>query len=127
MTDTDLLKDPNVQPTADVLAAALGERQKAYAEFTSKTAELGIALEWRYYNDGKSWLGKGTHKKKTVFWLSIWEGYFQIGMFFTEKTLPNTEPGEKMIGKLIPVVIKVRSEAELPRLFKLVEYKKDLK
>ena len=127
MADVHLLSDPNTEPTEDVLAAALGERQKAYTEFTDWTAELGIALEWRYYNDGKSWLGKGTHKKKTVFWLSIWEDYFQIGIFFTEKTLPSTAVGEAAIGKLIPVVTKVRSEAELGTLFELVEYKKNLK
>jgi len=122
-----LLKDPNVQPTEEILAAALGDRKKPYTEFTSRIAELGIDLEWRYYNDGKSWLGKGTFKKKTVFWLSIWEDYFQIGIFFTEKTLPSTESVTETIGKLIPVVIKVRSEAELGRLFGLVEYKKNLK
>jgi len=127
MTDMQLLRDPNIQPEAEVLEAALGERKKVYDEFTSRTAEQGIVLEWRYYNDGKSWLGKGTHKKKTVFWLSIWEEYFQVSLFFTEKTLPATESVTGTIGKLIPVVTKVRSEAELERLFGLVGYKKNLK
>jgi len=34
---------------------------------------------------------------------------------------------EKAIGNLIPVVVKVRREADLDKLFELAEYKKNLK
>ena len=125
--DVLLLKDKDVQPTADVLDAVLGDRAEAYAKFLDRIADLGIALEWRYYNDSKAWLGKATHKKKTTFWLSVWKDYFQVGLFFTERTLPKTSLNEPAIGKLIPVVVKVRGEAELGELFELVEYKKNLK
>jgi len=127
MTGTQLLKDPDIQPTADVLADALGVRQKAYTEFTEGIKGMGIDIEWRYYNDGRSWLGKGTRKGKTIFWLSVWEDFFQASIFFTEKTLPSTETKTVAVGKLIPVITKVRSEAELGRLFELIEYKKNLK
>ena len=127
MTDVQLLKDPDVQPTAGVLEAALGERKKAYGEFTSGIAEKDIALEWRYYNDGKSWLGKGTRKKRTVFWMSVWEDYFQVTLFFTEKTLPATESDTGTIGRSVYVVTKVRDGTELGHLFELIEYKKNLK
>ena len=51
-------------------------------------------LEWRYYNDGKAWLGKGLHKwksargndkEKTIFWLSIWDEFFKVSIFIAEK------------------------------------------
>lgn len=38
-----------------------------------------LSPEWRYYNDGKSWLCKMLSKKKNLFWLSIWEGCFRGG------------------------------------------------
>jgi hypothetical protein len=44
-----------------------------------------ISEEWRYYNDGKSWLMKVTRKKKTVFWLSIIEGGFRTTFYVTDK------------------------------------------
>jgi len=127
MMEVQLLKDPDVQPEAEVLEAALGERKKTYGEFTSEIAKKDIALEWRYYNDGKSWLGKGTRKKKTVFWLSVWEDYFQVTLFFTEKTLPETETETVTVGKSVAVVTKVRNGTELGHLFELIEYKKNLK
>jgi len=126
MTDVKILNDKDVQMTADVLDAALGDRRKAYARFLDGIEELGIALEWRYYNDG-GWLGKATYKKKTTFWLSVWEDRFQAGFFFTERTVPKTATTEPAIGKLIPVVVKVRSEDDLGELLELAEYKRNLK
>ena len=48
-------------------------------------------MEWRYYNDGKAWLCKVVNKKKTVFWLSIWEHYFKTSFYFTEKHLESID------------------------------------
>jgi hypothetical protein len=44
-----------------------------------------INKEWRYYNDGKSWLLKVTKKAKTIFWLSVIEKTFRITFYFTDK------------------------------------------
>lgn len=41
--------------------------------------------EWRYYNDGKSWLLKVTRKSKTIFWLSVIKGTFRTTFYFTIK------------------------------------------
>ncbi|PKP08994.1 MAG: hypothetical protein CVU09_13085 [Bacteroidetes bacterium HGW-Bacteroidetes-4] len=38
-------------------------------------------VQWRYYNDGKAWLCKVSYKKKTVFWLSVWEAYFKVAFY----------------------------------------------
>jgi len=80
-----LLRDPNVQPSDDVIAEALREATDAYVKFVNELAKHDIQLEWRYYTDGKAWLAKGLYKwtgvrggqnEKTVFWLSIWDGFF---------------------------------------------------
>ena len=99
MTDIQLLT-ARMYPDADTLAKALGERQKAYAELVARITDLGIETEWRYYNDGKAWLGKATHKGKTIFWLSVWEGYFQASFFFTERTLPENVTNMTKVGSV---------------------------
>jgi hypothetical protein len=81
-----LLRNPDIQPTRDVIAEALGETNKVFVKFIGELANHEIQIEWHYYNDGKAWLAKGLHKwigarggknELTVFWLSIWDGFFQ--------------------------------------------------
>ena len=127
MTAIQLLRDPNVRPDADTLAKALGERQRSYTELMAWIADRSIEVEWRYYNDGKAWLGKATRKSKTVFWLSVWEGYFQASFFFTERTLPEIATNVTEVGKLRAVVVKVISGSELSDLFELAQHKMNLK
>lgn len=92
--DKQLLRDPNSQPTNDVIAVALGEQYAAYTQFLGMLAGFDVTLQWRYYNDGKAWLAKGlykwksvrgTDKENTIFWLSIWDGFFRVSFFFAEK------------------------------------------
>jgi len=137
-----LLRDSSIYPTKEVLENALGEDiYKVFNEFIeiiTKT-DLGLTPEWRYYNDGKSWLCKVCYKKKTVFWLSIWKMYFKLGFYFTEKNCSGvTELNiderikeefsqSKNIGKLIPPVIKVNRIEQIDDAKKIIEYKKLLK
>ncbi len=44
-----------------------------------------LKAEWRYYNDGKSWLMKVNRKSKTIFWLSVIENAFRITFYFGGK------------------------------------------
>jgi hypothetical protein len=139
MSQEQLLRDPDVYPADDVLAVALGNSYDAYTTFAQKLPDFGIELEWRYYNDGKSWLGKCVHKKKTVFWLSIWNGYFKTTMFFTEKTrggvheLPISDEikakldNEKPVGRLIPLLLEINNASVLDDAYTLIKYKKSIK
>lgn len=75
--ETQLLRNPEILPSEEVLKDALKNSFPAYNELinaiTSNT--LGLLPEWHYYNDGKAWLCKVVFKKKTIFWLSVWEQY----------------------------------------------------
>ena len=130
-----LLKDEAIYPSDDILQAALGEIYPAYQAFCELLANAQVSMEWRHYKDSKAWLCKCQHKKKTVLWLSVWEGYFQAGFFFTEATyegvkdLPFDEQPirEKNVGKFVPIVMQVKSEGQLGDLEQLVAYKKSLK
>lgn len=139
--DTISLKDKQVFPDDEVLNAVLGESFSAYAGLMKTVTgdELGLSPQWNYYNDGKAWLCKVVFKKKTVFWLSVWEGYFKVAFYFTEKNCDaicglDIAPEIKQafmsanhIGKLIPLVVSVRSSDQLPDLLRIITYKKGLK
>ena len=82
-----ILTDKNQFPTDEIIFSHIGKKkilwislfefiQQQYPDFNK---------EWRYYNDGKSWLLKVTQKAKTIFWLSVIEGTFRITFYFTDK------------------------------------------
>lgn len=138
-TGQQLLKDPDVYPSNEVLFLALGESSSAYTMLARKLQDFCIETEWRYYNDGKAWLAKGVCKKKTVFWLSVWEGFFKVSLFFTEKTRAGIQElpisgsikasiaNEPPRGKLIPLIIDVHSEEPLEDVYALIAYKQNIK
>ena len=83
-----VLTDRNQFPTDDVIFAHLGRRRALWeALFAFIRAEHPDCIaEWRYYNDGKSWLLNLSRKKKTVFWLSLAAGRtFRVTAYFTDK------------------------------------------
>lgn len=136
-----LLHEPEIEPTEQVLEIALGrEVFQIYKKLLEIiTHEFDLEYEWRFYNDGKSWLLKATHKKKTIFWLSVWERLIKISFYFTEKTqsgvliLPISEKlkenflNAKAIGKLIPLILEIDNEDNLDNFREIVRYKKGLK
>ena len=130
-----LLLDEAIYPSEDLMQAALGDIYPAYQSFCEMLADEQVAMEWRYYKDSKAWLCKCQHRKKTVFWLSIWEGHFKVAFFFTEaayegvKDLPFGEQPirEKNVGKFVPIAMEMRAESQLGDLEQLVAYKKSLK
>lgn len=150
-TRQQLLRNPNIQPTNDVIAEALGEANDAYVKFFNKLASHEIQLEWRYYTDGKAWLAKGLYKwigvrggqnEVTVFWLSIWDSFFKVTIFVPEKAradafnLPlddevkqliadSKQMGEKL--KYFPLVFELRSDEMFEAVYTLADFKKSIK
>ena len=146
-----LLRDPDIQPTDDVIAEALGEANNAYMEFVRELAVHDIQLEWRYYTDGKAWLGKGLHKwtgarggqkEITVFWLSIWDGFFKLTFYIPEKSredvlnLPLADKVSRMITdskqmgnklKFFPLVFDLYTDEKFGAIFFIVDFKKRMK
>ena len=113
MEKTQLLRDPNIEPTSEIIAEGLGAAADTYSEFISELGNYGITLmDWRFYNDGKAWLSKGEYKwttprgakkVKPIFWLSIWEGFFRVSFFFSADSqaqlqeLPLSEETKELI------------------------------
>lgn len=136
-----LLRDAAIEPTDEALEDALGADLFAvYRELTDTVAnEPGMEYGWRFYRDVKSWLFKAVHKKKTIFWLSAWEGFIKTSFYFTEKTrrgifdLPiNPQIKEafgkvEAAGKLIPIILDIDRKEQLADFREIVKYKKNLK
>ena len=130
-----LLNDGNQYPTDIMLASALGSSMDVYQAFIDSLLKYQIELEWHYYNDSKSWLGKAVSKKKTVFWLAVWQGFFKVSFHFSEKarlgimnllisfeTKVHLE-NAPIKGKLVSVAIDVSDQGHLEDIFTLVSYK----
>jgi GNAT superfamily N-acetyltransferase len=73
-------------PLDGSLKEALGERAfGAYETLFERLREnhLGMIEDWSYYRDTKCWLLKVSAKKKTVFWLGVYPGYFRTTFYLT--------------------------------------------
>ncbi len=145
-----LLRNPDIKPSSDVIKKALGEANNAYKKFERELLCHDIRLEWHYYNDGKAWLSKGLYKwtgvrggqkQTTVFWLSIWDGFFRVTIYLPEKaredvmSLPLDNKVKQMIansnemGKLkyFPISFNLCTDEMFGAVFLLADFKKSIK
>jgi hypothetical protein len=150
LKEKQLLRDSSIEPTSEIIAEGLGEANNAYIKFIEELKNHDVQVDWRYYNDGNAWLGKalykwttkrGANKEMTVFWLSIWDGFFKLSFFISEKVraealeLPLDDERKEMIenakqmGKLkfFPLVFDLRSDELFGEIYTLVDFKKSLK
>ena len=150
MNEQQLLRNPEIEPTNEVLADALGPANSVYKEFLAGLPNRDIQVDWRYYTDGKAWLAKGLHKwvgvrggqnEVTAFWLSIWDGYFKVTFYIPEKTrlealglpLSDTVKGmmadARQMGKLkfFPLTFEVKSIEFLSDIYTITDFRKTIK
>jgi len=137
--ENQVLTDPTIKPESHVLENALGKNYKRFTEFVNNINAKNLILEWNYYNDGKSWLGKILNKKKNLCWLSVWNTGFKLTFYFTEKNLGGIQKLEiddeiknmakniKPVGKLYPIIILINNKKRVNDGIKLLEYKMQLK
>ena len=133
-----VLSDRDVFPSDEVVFSHLGRARALWqALFAFIHAEHpDFVAEWRYYNDGKSWLLNVSRKKKTVFWLSLVGKTFRITGYFTDKArdavrasalsdeLKEQFLGQSPIGKLRAITITFRTKRDVEAAKVLVALKK---
>ena len=85
--DRPVLNDPKEFPDDKVLARCLGPAKSAWDAFIKMLYSDYplVAVEWRYYNDGKSWLCKVTRKTQTLAWVAAWEKYFSTAFYLNAR------------------------------------------
>lgn len=137
--ETLALTDETAYPDDEVLREALGESFPAYGALLDIFKANGLDWEWRYYKDGKAWLCKAQHKKKTIVWMSVWRGFLRATVYVSEKyidslnAIPISEAaksrflGQANVGKLRPCTFEIRKPDDLPEFTVLMKHKMTLK
>jgi len=64
-----VLTDPLIQPTDEIIFPIIGENKVYWEELIEFLYDnySDISEQWRFYNDGKSWLYRTLRKKKTIY------------------------------------------------------------
>ena len=136
-----VLTDPNVQPTEELIFSIIGENSVYWEQLIEYVYEnhFDITEEWRFYNDGKSWLYRALRKKKTLYWAEIIKDTFRISFWFGDKAEPVIEESTlpenikdafrnaKRYAHSRAVSIEVRSPEDFENVVKLLELKVKLK
>ena len=144
------LREPGTEPTDEVLKSILGASYGAYTTFLGALAGLELENEWKFYNCScKSWLARGVYrwttprgakKEKNLYWLSAWDGYFKVAVWFLDKNrgevlkLNTSEQTKKLIrdaktlGKMMtfPVECDITTAGALADVYALIKCKKNL-
>ena len=139
--ETKILSDNNKYPTNEIIFSHIGRSKSLWLSLFKiiKTEYPQISTEWRYYNDGKSWLMKVTAKSKTIFWLSIEKGSFRATFYFGDKAeekimssgispeLKKQFVGGKRFGKIRGITILFKTRKDIDHAIELINLKLTLK
>jgi hypothetical protein len=139
--DKPLLADKEQFPTEEIIFSHIGESRihwETIFEYIHINYPEFIG-EWRYYNDGKSWLMKMTRKSKTIFWLSVVQDSFKITFYFGDKAEPvilassisgslkESFQNGKRFGKIRAITVQVENEDDVENVKSLIEIKLNIK
>jgi len=143
------LRERDVTPTREVLEQVLGNSYIAYEMLQDALPDLEMEQDWKWYTPHKVWCAKGqyfwtsargTRKEKVLYWLHVYEGYFNVAVWFKEKNRDEvlksnvSQKTKQMIYDAktemgmptFPVVFKVTSPEELDDIYTLIDCKKKL-
>lgn len=132
-----VLTDPLVQPTEEIIFSIIGNNKIFWEELINFLYDnySDISEQWRFYQDGKSWLYRTLRKKKTIYWIGIQKDTFRVSFWFGEKAEPVIEASSLSesvkenyrnarrfkIGRCITII--VRNSEDMDSLKKLIELK----
>ncbi|MGB8492383.1 MAG: DUF3788 family protein [Bacteroidales bacterium] len=136
-----VLSDKSVYPSDEVLFSFIGDKKAVWQGIINYAEDKikDITREWRFYNDGKQWLFKMQHKKKTIFWAGVMKDTFRVTFYFgnkaepviMESSLPMKMKDDFMkgrrFGQLRPISIIVSESSDLENICKLIDIKTNLK
>lgn len=143
------LRNPEAIPNNEMLKQVLGDSYTAYEALQDALPHMEIEQVWQWYAPHKAWFARGQHfwttqrgtqKEKTLYWLHVFEGYFDIAVWFKEKNrteLLSADVSNKTkdlicasetMGKVatFPVVFDITMVETLTDIYALLECKKKL-
>jgi len=131
----------DVKPTEELIFSIIKNKKDLWHELMNHLHENYPASsgDWHYYNDGKQWLFKAVQKKKTLFWLSLFEESFRVTFYFGDKALPVIEESDmpenikndfrkgKKYGAVRGITIPVNEHSDVAIIQKLIDIKSKMK
>jgi hypothetical protein len=139
--DTLVLSDKQIIPTDDYIFSILGEKKILWLTIMNYLSEncKDSSGSWNYYNDGKQWLFKMVHKKKTIFWAGVLKDTFRVTFYFGDKaenliyssdlsqTIKDDFKTGKRYGKIRAISLKMSDLKDVESVKKLVVIKMKIK
>ena len=135
------LNNKDEYPDDEVLSRYLGKVKDVWDSFIAFINENHPSFtgQWRYYNDGKSWLYKLTKKKKTISWISVYQNKFKTTFYFPDKAEELIKASKlkkeyieqfvhgKKYGKIRGITVEIKKPTGLNATKKLIEIKEQIK
>jgi hypothetical protein len=136
-----MFSDKEVKPTESLIFSIIKEKEDLWHALMNHLQENypGSSGDWHYYNDGKQWLFKEVQKKKTLFWLSLFEETFRITFYFGDKAQPLIDNSElpdpiknefrngKKYGSIRAVTVIINDESDILNVQRLLAIKNKMK
>jgi hypothetical protein len=129
------LNNPDVYPDENVLSQTLGKSYCVYLSLLEMFSQNDMTHEWRYYKDGKTWLCKVQHEKRTIVWMSAERGFIKAAIHFPEKYISNvcslnistrtreTIEGAKNTAKSSPCIFELKTSSALRDFSEVMQFK----
>ncbi len=135
------LGNREIYPSDDVLVSHIGVNMDLWKKVLAHAESNYNAVtgEWRFYNDGKQWLFKLQHKKKTVFWASVKDNAMQVSFYFGNRAEPEIMASglpagvkdsyltAKPFGSLRPITVILNGSVDPEVVYELIRLKTALK
>ena len=131
------LNDKTVKPNDEIIFSIIGDKELLWNQTFAYLYDHNkdISGDWKFYNDGKSWLFKAAKKKKTIFWIQILADTFRIAFWFGDKVEPPILESDlpesmktdflnaKRYGKIRSIYIDMKDANDLQNVKKLIDIK----
>lgn len=136
-----VLIDKDQFPTEELIFSHIRKSKKIWISIFESIHNNHPEFEenWRYYNDGKSWLLKVVRKTKTIFWLSVFKNGFSISFYFGDKAeemilnssisdeLKEQFKNGKRFGKIRAITIVMNKKEDVEFVKELISIKLKIK
>lgn len=124
-----VLTEKDSIPTEKTLKKTLGDTFKFYLSIrnTIQKQLSPIIFEWKYYGKKNGWLLKHLYKKRNLFFLLVFDGYFKLSFTFGDSAVEKINKSDlnKNIieqlktakkyseGRTIQIIVDSESQVEL--------------
>jgi hypothetical protein len=143
MSDNHLgrLTDKDIIPTEELIFSIIGYNKVFWQRIMKYASENynDISGSWNYYDDGKKWLFKLSHKKKNLLWAGILNDTFRVTFWFADKAEPLIEAAilppamkdefrnARKYGSVRPLSIVVKEQSDADNVITLITLKYQIK